>query len=125
MCLTEIKTGGYMRYLAYLAAIVLGCGAVAGSANAAPPTNDQYAQAINIPESADWVFGTTAEATLQRSEPNFPTFPARNTVWWKFRAAQTGQIVISTFGVPAGRSSLGIGLDVFRGNSFAQANRIA
>jgi hypothetical protein len=58
-----------------------------GSALAAPPANDNFANAITFPAAPGTVVGTNAEATRQTGEPS----NGERTVWWKWTAPDSGR----------------------------------
>ncbi|MCX6926815.1 MAG: hypothetical protein NT154_26965 [Verrucomicrobia bacterium] len=68
-------------------------------AQAAPPVNDNFADAINLPgESGNLSGNTTVDATFQAGEPTCFYPEAINTVWFKWTCATSGIWTISTAG---------------------------
>lgn len=94
--------------------IVLVALAVAPSAAAAPPPNDNRADAILLPEFPSNVHGTTAEATVERLDPQVSRCGRiESTVWYAIEAAPDGTIV-ATLQAAAGLAPV---LRIYRRNS--------
>jgi len=91
-------------------AVTLGTWLMAGAALAAPPANDDFANAIDLTgtgsgQTGDAVNGTKAgtnnvEATLQTGVPNKPEQEAANTVWFKWTCPADGDLTLTTLGSP-------------------------
>ncbi len=67
------------------------------TARAAPPANDQYADAIDLGSTLPVTLaGTCAEATLEAGESNFPYSLSlgaiHSTVWWRWTAPADGWV---------------------------------
>jgi fibronectin-binding autotransporter adhesin len=88
-------------------AAALGTWLLAGTALAAPPANDDFANAIVLTgvgtgQTGDAIIGTqtgtnNAEATLEVSEPN-PGTGATDTVWFQWTCTADGNLTVSTLG---------------------------
>lgn len=77
--------------------IVLVALVVAPSAVAAPPPNDNRADAVLLPDFPSNVHGTTAEATVERLDPQVSKCGRiESTVWYRVESAPDGTIVAST-----------------------------
>jgi hypothetical protein len=76
-------------FLLVLAALV-----VAAPAAAAPPSNDNRADSVLLPDFPSSVHGTTAEATVERLDPQVSRCGRiEGTVWYRIEAAPDGTIV--------------------------------
>ncbi|HEU6445031.1 MAG TPA: hypothetical protein VFL61_08250 [Gaiellaceae bacterium] len=81
---------------------LLGALVLAPSALAAPPPNDNRADSILLPDFPATVHGTTAEATVERLDPQVSRCGRiEGTVWYRIEAAPDGTIV-STVQAAAG-----------------------
>ena len=80
-----------MKTLLFIAAATL---AFAPAAAAAPPTNDNRADAHLLPEFPANVHGSTAEATVERLDPQVSRCGRiESTVWYRIEASPDGMIV--------------------------------
>ncbi len=71
--------------------------AVAPSAEAAPPSNDNFAAATALSGGSGWVDGTNVEATGETGEPNNAGESAPiQSVWYSWTAPQTGSFLFQT-----------------------------
>jgi hypothetical protein len=69
---------------------------VAPAAAAAPPPNDHRADSLLLPDFPATVHGTTAEATVERLDPQVSRCGrVESTVWYRVEAAPDGTIVAS------------------------------
>ncbi len=85
-----------MRRFAVLALFVL---AVPGTALAAPPSNDNRAEAASIPVFPHTLTATTAEATVERLDPQVSRCGrVEATVWYRIDTAPDGLIGITVKG---------------------------
>ena len=69
-----------------------------GTVLAAPPANDNFADATvltGLPASAG---GTNTEATIQTSEPDETGGEGGTSVWWRWTAPASGWVEINTTG---------------------------
>ena len=67
---------------------------LAGGAQAAPPPNDDRANAAPIPTFPATIQGTTAEATVERLDPQVSQCGRiESTVWYRIDQAPDGTIV--------------------------------
>jgi hypothetical protein len=80
------------------AIVVLALIALAPTAAAAPPGNDNFAQAGVLGGPPDAATGTVREATREAGEPPHAEEPAPNTVWYTFTAAADERVALSTCG---------------------------
>ena len=82
-----------------LAALVLLLLAVPGTASAAPPTNDNRADAAAIPSFPSSIAGTTAEATVERLDPQVSRCGrVEATSWYRIDTAPDGLIAVTVKG---------------------------
>ena len=79
--------------VAVLAAITL-----ASSALAAPPSNDNFANATSIAAAGETLMGTNVEATVETGEPLHDGKQGGHSVWWKWTASSVAAITVSTVG---------------------------
>ncbi|MCX6876285.1 MAG: hypothetical protein NTW21_21130 [Verrucomicrobia bacterium] len=80
-------------------AVTAGAGLALGCARAAAPPNDNFADAIALPEDSGSLTGyTTIDATFQVDEPVCIYAEATNTVWFKWTCTTNGAFTISTRG---------------------------
>jgi hypothetical protein len=87
-----------MRTLVLLAFLLL---AAPGTALAAPPPNDNRADAEAIPVFPHTVTATTAEATVERLDPQVSRCGrVESTVWYRIDTAPDGLIGITVKGGP-------------------------
>jgi hypothetical protein len=78
------------------AAAAFAAAVLAPPAAAAPPANDNRSNAANLPDFPSQVQGTTAEATVERLDPQVSRCGRiESTVWYDIDAAPDGTIVIS------------------------------
>lgn len=79
--------------------VVAGCIAIA-SAAFAQPTNDNFANAIDLTGFNGGFFGSVTNnmrlATGEAGEPNHAGFPAFSTVWYKWTATNTAEVQLDT-----------------------------
>ena len=92
LVLARSATPGRSRRAAVLLATAAVSLLTAPPAAAAPPPNDAQAAAQAITLPAD-VAGTTAESTLEPTEPPARCAPARGTVWYGFTATAKERVV--------------------------------
>lgn len=71
-------------------------GVLAPAAVAAPPTNDSFSNAAELPGPPSLVSGTVAEATRESGEPEHGGVRSPRTVWYRFRTGQDRLISLST-----------------------------
>ena len=74
------------------------CAGLASPAAAAPPPNDNFANAINIPSLPAIINATNVDATYEPGEPSAGTLNDGTTVWWRFTAARSGIHVVKLHG---------------------------
>ncbi len=85
--------------------------AAPGSASAAPPPNDDFADATELLGGSPVSVGTTVEATVQAGEPNHAGDSGGTSVWYRWTPARSGLIRLSC------DSSFETLLAVYRGTS--------
>ena len=87
----------------------------------APPSNDNFTNAITLSGLSVVTTGNNAQATVEPGEPslNYPN-PANQTVWWNWTAATNGYALISTLG-----SAFDTRLGVFTGNALTNLVLVA
>lgn len=88
------------RIVAALALIAAALGLVmAPAAGAAPPLNDNRADAEPIPAFPVTIAGTTGEATLERLDPQVSKCgPIESTVWYRISPAPDGTLILNVRG---------------------------
>lgn len=91
----------------------------------AQPINDIISNARSIQTTMSVIYGATFGASMEPGEADFANGEfANNSVWYQYTATQTGQAVI--WMVQGGDSDPArLGVDVFRGVSFAASSRIS
>jgi hypothetical protein len=90
------------RAIAVLGALLAAFAVSAAPAAAAPPPNDNRADSVLLPDFPSSVHGTTAEATVERLDPQVSRCGRiESTVWYRIEAAPDGTIV-STVQAAAG-----------------------
>ncbi len=111
-----------MKLLKYLGALVLSFSL--STVASAQPVNDLIGNARTIQTTMSIIYGATFGASMEPGEVDFANGEfANNSVWYRYRATQTGQAVIWMIG--GGESDPArLGVDVFRGVSFAAPARI-
>ncbi|MCU0832428.1 MAG: hypothetical protein MUC58_13130 [Rhizobiaceae bacterium] len=86
--------------------------------------NDDYETAFPIPTSTRFVIASLNGASAQVGEPSFgPNAQVWRSVWFTYRPRQTGLLTLVSVGNRFGLQ--GWAIDVFKGNNFSPANRIA
>ncbi|HEX8745528.1 MAG TPA: proline-rich domain-containing protein [Thermoleophilaceae bacterium] len=106
-----------LRALALLTAILaLPC----ASALAAPPPNDDFANAEVIGGAPASATGSTAEATLQPGEPNHASDSSGRSIWFRWVAPESGTAVFDTAG-----SGYPTTLAAYTGDSVGALTRLA
>ena len=83
-----------LRRLAVAAALLIVL-AAPGSASAAPPSNDNFANAETITERFGWAEGDNTEATKEPGEPNHAGNPGGASVWYSWTAPSAGRATFS------------------------------
>jgi hypothetical protein len=71
--------------------------AVATPALAAPPPNDNFADAQRVAIGEEYS-GSLTEATAELGEPQYEGMNASHSVWFRYRAPRTGPLTIDTGG---------------------------
>ncbi len=84
-----------MRALALLTVLAASI-VVPGSALAAAPTNDAFAQAINISADSGEASGSNVDATKEAGEPDHAGNAGGASVWFRWTAARAGRVVLSS-----------------------------
>jgi len=89
--------------------------------NQQPPANDHFENATNLEStlSAD-VSAVTTYATKQTGEPNHTGNAGGKSVWWRWRAASSGSVEITTFG-----SNFDTMLALYTGNTVSTLTQVA
>ena len=85
-----------MRMLILIALLLL---ALPGTAHAAPPANDNRADAQAIPSFPQTLAATTAEATVERLDPQVSRCGrVESTIWYRIDTAPDGLIALTVKG---------------------------
>jgi hypothetical protein len=79
-----------------------------------PPANDNFANAIVLSNRVETVFSSTSCATRETNEPTHPGTRSTNSVWFRWRAPYSGNVVMTTEG-----STLDTVLAVYTGTNVA------
>src|SRR3954468_6962602 len=80
---------------------------VAGTAQAAAPANDNFANAAALTGTLAPATGNTSEATAEPFERGvFPGETPERTVWWTWTAPASGPLVVDTCGSSAAAQPL-------------------
>jgi hypothetical protein len=105
---------------ALLAAAVLG----ADAAIAAPPPNDDFANAASLGSGSRTVTGTTRDATAQPGEPHHLSYPVGEpvSVWYSWRA---GAEPLNVDVEACGTNDAIAGFAVYRGSGLGSLQRVA
>ena len=74
----------------------LGVGSLTASAQAVPPSNDNFADAAAISGLPATASGTNADATKEPNEPDHAGATGGHSVWWSWTATASGDVVIDT-----------------------------
>jgi subtilisin family serine protease len=85
-----------------------------------PPTNDNFADRILIPDVAQPILGTTLGATSEPGEPAHAGQPARHSVWWSWTAPTNAVLLLDTSG-----SDFDTRLSVYTGSSVTNLVEVA
>lgn len=70
----------------------------AGSAIAAPPSNDNLTAAAELLGRVDFAEGTNVDATKESGEPNHAGSPGGASIWYRWTAPAAGRTTVSTCG---------------------------
>lgn len=102
--------------------VALGVGAlvIVPSAVAAPPANDDFANAQTITGDSGSVAGTNVDATAEPSEPDHAGYPAQASVWYRWTPSADGKASFDTC-----TANFDTRLAVYTGNALADLIEIA
>jgi hypothetical protein len=89
-------------------------------ASAAPPSNDDFANAAELTGRFAFVNGTNVEATKQNGEPSHPDNAGGASIWYRWTAPAAGTATVSTCG-----SAFDTLLAVYTGDELANLERKA
>ena len=98
---------------------------------AAPPINDNFADAIRLTGTNVETSGSNVGATKEASEPDHAGNPGGSSVWWSWTADQTGYVTVSTWGSwrtdrePTDREPMDTLLGVYIGSSVSGLTLVA
>ena len=84
------------------------------------PANDAFTNAMVISNRVETVFSSTSCATRELNEPTHPGTRATNSVWFRWRAPYSGNVVMTTEG-----STLDTVIAVYTGTSLANLASVA
>jgi hypothetical protein len=101
--LSEMPSTGTARSVSARLTRMLGVGLaaaaiLAGPSHAAPPANDNFGASLALEGESGSVTGTTAEATRQAGEPVHGESPSGRSVWFRWTAPATAQVLFETCG---------------------------
>jgi hypothetical protein len=97
-----------------------GGGASGGGDPITPPPNDNFAAASVLNGTSASDFGSTIYATQEAGEPAVAHVSGSHSVWWNWKAAASGTVVVTTRG-----SDFDTTLGVFAGNAVSALTSIA
>lgn len=86
----------------------------------AGPTNDDFADAIEIDQAHALISGTTVGATVEFEEGTSSWPPAENTVWYRWTAPESGAVHLHTCSDIGGPMDI----DVFTGSTVSSLSRV-
>ena len=84
------------------------------------PLNDDFADAIALAGASGSALGSNVDATAQTGEPMHAGVGGGSSVWWRWRAPQSGRATLSTFG-----SDYDSVLAVYTGSGVGRLSEIA
>lgn len=88
-------------------------------ASAAPPANDDFADAILLTGASGSTTGDNSGATLEDGEPRLPLNNTSSSVWWKWVATSSGILEVDLAG-----SAVNLAAGVYRGASLDALVRV-
>ncbi len=93
---------------------------LAAATAGAPPANDNFASAVTLTGTSASVPGTNLNATKETGEPNHGGNAGGKSVWWKWTAPSSGNVIIDTNG-----SNFDTLLGVYTGSAVNALTQIA
>jgi uncharacterized delta-60 repeat protein len=104
--------------------LVILAGLIINVGRAAPPANDNFANASPLIVNNYWgtTNGNNALATSESSEPSHAGYAASHSVWYQWVAPQDGVVQFDTLGTSSSNDTV---LAVYTGNSLATLNQVA
>ncbi len=111
---------GLIRRSLVAGLVAVGLLAAPAVADAAPPGNDNFANAIGLPAGLTTTSGDNTEATKETGEPDHAADLGGASVWWTWTPAVTARYEISTCG-----SSVDTVLAVYTGPAVDQLQEVA
>ncbi len=84
------------------------------------PFNDNFGRALALTDASGAAFSWNVDATAQTGEPTHGQVGGGHSVWWRWRAPQSGSVMISTFG-----SDFDTVLAVYRGSGLRRLTEVA
>ncbi len=84
-----------------------------------PPANNDFANAIVISNRIDTAFSSTGCATEELGEPDHPGPRSTNSVWFRWTASYSGDVIMTTEG-----STLDTVMEVYRGTNLATLSSV-
>ncbi len=97
-----------------------GGGSGGGGGSITPPPNDNFAAATVLSGTSASDFGSNVFATPEAGEPSSARVSGSHSVWWNWKAAASGTVVVSTRG-----SDFDTTLGAFTGNALGTLTSIA
>jgi hypothetical protein len=93
--------------------------AAASPALASPPANDNFADAAKIGVGVEYT-GAFTDATAELGEPQYNSYGAGKTVWYRYRSPRDAQLTIETYGTDNGTL-----LAAYTGSDVADLHQVA
>ena len=92
---------GVGTLLLLCAAVVAALAGAAGSATAAAPTNDAFADALPVGSASSGgpIAGSNVDATREAAEPLHNASPGGHSIWYKWAAPDAGPFAITASGI--------------------------
>ena len=104
--------------------LVILAGLMINAGRAAPPANDNFANAAPLVINNYWgsTNGNNASATPESGEPSHAGYAASHSVWYQWVAPQDGVVQFDTIGTSSSNDTV---LAVYTGASLASLNQVA
>ena len=104
--------------------LVILAGLMINTGRAAPPANDNFANAAPLVINNYWgsTNGNNASATPESGEPSHAGYAASHSVWYQWVAPQDGVVQFDTIGTSSSNDTV---LAVYTGASLASLNQVA
>jgi hypothetical protein len=97
--------------------------AIASPAIAAPPPNDNFADAMKVGVGQEYT-GSLLEATAELGEPDHGGVRATHSIWFRYRARSTGRVTVDTTHVVDDFLTVINATSVYTGNDLASLHEV-